>query len=158
MRQLDDPEVNAWVDKAEEDLAVATVLVQHAPHLAAAVGFHSQQTSEKYLKAILVAIDVTVPRTHDQNVLLASAVESFLHLDELQEAASRLTGFAVVPRCPSLLSWASEVSDVSNKCLRYAQTFRSAVRSTVPGRLAVRQSTGSGERQARGACSERGIP
>lgn len=40
MKQRDDPEVNAWMTKASQDLEAAGVVSRYAPHLASVGGFH----------------------------------------------------------------------------------------------------------------------
>jgi HEPN domain-containing protein len=62
--------VKQWIDKADEDLAVARYLL-HAPdpHLYAAA-FHAQQCAEKSLKALLVWNQIDFPKTHDIGKLL----------------------------------------------------------------------------------------
>jgi len=62
--------VKQWIEKADEDLAVAHCLL-HAPvpHLYAAA-FHAQQCAEKSLKALLVWNQIDFPKTHDIGKLL----------------------------------------------------------------------------------------
>ncbi len=45
--------VQGWLEKAEEDLAVAEYLVSSDRPYFGAVGFHAQQGAEKYFKALL---------------------------------------------------------------------------------------------------------
>ena len=62
----DAPEFRAaiWLRDAESDLALASV--KKTPKIRYAhLCFHAQQTTEKALKAILLAHGVTPPRTHD---------------------------------------------------------------------------------------------
>ncbi|RJP25557.1 MAG: HEPN domain-containing protein [Candidatus Abyssobacteria bacterium SURF_5] len=57
--------VKQWLAKAEEDFGLAEhLLSEHSPYLGA-VGFHSQQAAEKYLKAFLVYHQIDFPKTHD---------------------------------------------------------------------------------------------
>lgn len=102
MRQPDDPEVKAWLEKAREDLIAAQVLAEHAAHLESVVGFHCQQAVEKALKAMMVALDMLPPRIHDLDVLLAQLVGHLPVLEDLRETASYLNGFSVMPRYPTL--------------------------------------------------------
>lgn len=89
-----------WQAKADGDLRSAQALLALEPPEADAVAFHSQQAAEKYLKALLVAHDVEPPRTHDLSALLDLAVELAPQVDELREACSYLTPFAVQTRYP----------------------------------------------------------
>ncbi len=54
-----------WVFYAEEDFAVAKLMLRRQKPLLLSACFHSQQCAEKYLKALLVAKDVEFPKTHD---------------------------------------------------------------------------------------------
>ena len=58
--------VNEWIVKAEADFHTASRerAVEEWPNYDA-VCFHAQQCVEKYMKAILIAKEVTPPRTHD---------------------------------------------------------------------------------------------
>lgn len=55
-----------WIAKAEGDFATATrELAATVNPNYDAVCFHAQQCAEKYLKALLIAGDVTPPKIHD---------------------------------------------------------------------------------------------
>ncbi len=57
--------VEGWILRAEDDLAVARLLLQEGERFAFAVAFHSQQAVEKFLKAMLVEDQTDFPKTHD---------------------------------------------------------------------------------------------
>ena len=62
-----------WIDKAEADLEAAERLapdVTSSTRLREVVGFHCQQTVEKYLKALLTFYQVEFPKTHEIKRLL----------------------------------------------------------------------------------------
>lgn len=101
MKRPDDLEVQAWLEKATEDLAAARVLERHAPHLDTVVGFHCQQAMEKSFKAVLVAMEMDTPKTHDLDALLALLITRLPELEALKDAASYLNGFSVIPRYPT---------------------------------------------------------
>ena len=88
MRRRDDPQVNAWFAKLEEDFETAERLLRDAPHLAAVIEFHSQQTAEKALKALVTALDLPVPKTHDLDVLVTQLLPHAPGLAEIRDAAS----------------------------------------------------------------------
>jgi HEPN domain-containing protein len=81
--------VRAWIEKAEADLEAAERL---APSMAGGnrlrevVGFHCQQTVEKYLKALLTFYQVEFPKTHEIERLLV------LVSGANREAADALSG------------------------------------------------------------------
>ena len=55
--------VQQWLAKAEADFGLASDLLSEDRYLSA-VGFHSQQAAEKFLKAFLVEHQVEFPKTH----------------------------------------------------------------------------------------------
>ena len=63
-----------WIEKAEADLEAAERLapdVASSTRLREVIGFHCQQTVEKYLKVLLSYYQVEFPKTHDIKRLLA---------------------------------------------------------------------------------------
>ena len=71
----------AWVERAEEDFAIAVASVRRKKPWTYGACFHAQQCAEKYLKAILVANGQEFPKVHD-----------LLALNTLCEQAGMLTG------------------------------------------------------------------
>lgn len=65
------PLTEEWVDKAEGDLATALRerRARKSPNYDSAC-FHAQQCAEKYLKAILQENGLSIPKTHDLQLLL----------------------------------------------------------------------------------------
>lgn len=80
MSEITDP--LAWVERAEEDYAIAAASLRRKRVWAYGACFHAQQCVEKYLKAILVARDQPFPKVHD-----------LLALNTLCEQAGIFTGF-----------------------------------------------------------------
>lgn len=62
--------VLGWLDKAEDDLRVARLLIAEENRLYAAGTYHCQQAAEKALKAWLTCRDIVFPKTHDLEALL----------------------------------------------------------------------------------------
>jgi len=63
-----------WIEKAEADLEAAERLapdVASSTRLREVIGFHCQQTVEKYLKVLLTYYQVEFPKTHEIKRLLA---------------------------------------------------------------------------------------
>lgn len=89
-----------WKAKADGDLRSARTLLGLDPPETDAVAFHCQQAAEKYLKALLVAVGVEPPRTHDLGVLRELASDKFPEIADLQEACEYLTPLAVQTRYP----------------------------------------------------------
>lgn len=89
--------VEPWIKRADEDLAVARHALE-VPWLATAC-FHAHQAAEKYLKAVLVMLNTTPPRTHDLD-LLADLIEANVSPLDIREASLVLTQYAVDARYP----------------------------------------------------------
>jgi HEPN domain-containing protein len=62
--------VRQWLKKAEEDINAAKTLLPHEMSFLFTVGFHAQQSAEKYLKAYLTWHQVEFRKTHDLGELL----------------------------------------------------------------------------------------
>jgi len=117
--------VGQWVDKADQDLRAADVLVQQVPRLAYPVCFHCQQASEKYLKAYLTYRQVEFGKTHNIRELLdlVASVDDALSQD--LAAAATLNPYGVDARYPGDLPEPSE--EDSNEALRIAHQVAEAV-------------------------------
>ncbi len=94
-------ETKLWIEKAEQDVNVAEILVANERPLFEMVCFHCQQAAEKFLKAFLVEHEVEFQRTHDLVLLIQQYIslidESF---SKIQEDALELSEFAVATRYP----------------------------------------------------------
>lgn len=82
---------------------------------------------EKQLKALLVALELHVPKTHDLDALLAIIVPLRPQLSALSNAASFLNGFSVVPRYPSFLPFSAQGDDLCEKALALARLSKKVV-------------------------------
>src|SRR5260370_22412585 len=89
-----------WVQKAEDDWSAANQLSQGSNRLYDQVGFHCQQSAEKYLKAILQELALTIPRTHDLKIILDLLIPHHTSLRSLRRGSGFLTMFAVETRYP----------------------------------------------------------
>jgi len=112
------------VRKAEADFKVAHELKLSERAFHDSVCFHSQQSAEKYLKALLVERCLPVPRTHDLDRLLTELAAYYPILKTLRRGLLVLTGFAVEARYPGLT--ASKRQAASS--LRWCERVRTAVR------------------------------
>lgn len=87
-----------WLRHARSDLALARG--RHDPEvLLETLCFHAQQAAEKAVKAILVSLGTTVPRTHSIRLLLDQLPRECQPPSEVFEAAI-LTDYAVLSRYP----------------------------------------------------------
>ncbi|MGY3089174.1 HEPN domain-containing protein [Hymenobacter sp. UYAg731] len=82
---------------ADRDMEAAETLLQASPHLYENIGFHCQQATEKYLKAVLVASLLPAPFIHDLTKLLMQLQQaSIIQLTQQDIAdAAVLNEFAV---------------------------------------------------------------
>jgi HEPN domain-containing protein len=111
--------VRDWVRKAEADYRGALRLASAAEPFHDLVGFHCQQSAEKYLKALLEDVGRHIPKTHALDDLLALLPPAHGALKAVGRGLLFLTDFAVDPRYPgtgtskrearSALRWAGKV-------------------------------------------------
>lgn len=88
-----------WLRHARSDLAYATATVPPGGLLEVPC-FHAQQAAEKAIKAVLVAAQLPIPRTHNLKTLLERLPAS-VDVPEEVEGAAILTDYAVETRYPS---------------------------------------------------------
>jgi HEPN domain-containing protein len=91
------------------------------------ISFHCQQSAEKLLKALFVAVDREPPRTHDLDSLVAALLPDFQPLARVRDAATLLKAFAVVPRYPVFLPSGQAPGSQSSRALEAAAAIEQAV-------------------------------
>ena len=116
-----------WVRKAEADFRGALRLASADEPFHDLVAFHCQQSSEKYLKAMLEELGQHIPKTHALEDLLNLLLPAHGTLASVQRGLLFLTDFAVDPRYPgtgtskreaaSALRWAGKVRDACRALL-----------------------------------------
>jgi HEPN domain-containing protein len=121
MKPRSDPEVSAWMDKAERDLRMAKLAMSDTVPMPDQACFHAHQAAEKGLKALLVASDLDVPRSHNLVYLLGQLEPLYPALRDHQEQASLLTAYGVSPRYPSWL--AEETVEEANEAIDAAESL-----------------------------------
>ena len=103
MLRLDRTAAEPWLAMAEADLAVTRLVLERQDATSEMLGlacFHSQQAAEKAIKAVLMALDLPAPRTHDVG-LLAQNVPVVLNMPmAVLAACEALSDFGVGPRYP----------------------------------------------------------
>jgi HEPN domain-containing protein len=114
-----------WVRKAEADYRAALKLNRGNDRLHEQVCFFCQQSTEKYLKALMEELSLTIPRTHILKDLLALLQPHHLSLNRFRRGLVFLTRFAVGTRYPG---------DSANKretttALHWADKVRTAART-----------------------------
>ncbi len=122
--------IRQWVEKAEHDLrtAVHTLTLQDECPFDT-VCFHCQQCAEKYLKALLVALELPVPRTHDLRALMElMAPRHDLGLNV--SVVATLNRYTVEARYPG--DWEEFTRPVAERAVATARSVREAVRTVLP--------------------------
>ena len=121
-------ETEEWVEKAEGDLRTARreIAITEGPNYDA-VCFHAQQCAEKYLKARMIEVGLTVSRIHDLEALLNLLLPVEPQWNVLLQPAITLSVMAVEVRYPGM---SADAEDAENG-LRSAETIRDAVRAAL---------------------------
>ncbi len=88
---------HAWIAKADGELLAARRLASLKGPFDV-VCFHGQQSAEKYLKALLIAKSLPLPRTHDLEELLRLLTDAGMKLDLGGADPVELSSFAVEAR------------------------------------------------------------
>jgi HEPN domain-containing protein len=86
--------------------------------------FFAQQTAEKYLKALLEELGLTIPKTHDLERLLDLLILRYPELRSERRGGRALTPFAVTTRYPGENATKRQAASAP----RWADGVRSACR------------------------------
>ena len=119
--------VAAWLEKARQDLGRSN-RPPHARDLPRDHLSHTQQAAEKALKAYLVSLGVTPPKTHQLEDLVALAAGYDAEVETLSDPAAALTPYAVESRYP-------EADQVTEEDARHAIKDAEEIRRYVLSRL-----------------------
>jgi HEPN domain-containing protein len=120
-----------WVRKAEVDYRVAKQIAPSRRPAHDVVCFLCQQAAEKYIKALVEELGLSVPRTHNLEDLLGLVRSHYAQLIALQRGLIFLTQFAVDARYPGFDARKRQVE----AALRWAARIRKAVRSVLGLRM-----------------------
>ena len=114
-----------WVERAEADyVTVQQLLLTADPRLHNIICFHAQQCIEKYLKAWLQEVNISVPRTHNLEELLALIVPTLSDWTDWQPDLKIIAEYAVEPRYPG----PSRTAENTQHAMRVCDEVRQAVR------------------------------
>ena len=114
-----------WVRKAESDYRLAAKLSRGSEPFHDQLCFLCQQSSEKYLKALLEELGLSIPYTHVLDDLLTLLLPHHATLRPLRLGLRFLTRFAVRARYPGKNATRRQ----SQAALRWARRVRDACRS-----------------------------
>ena len=121
--------VEAWLQKADQDIRAADRLPAGADLNEPRV-FHCQQAVEKYLKGMLIALDVEPERTHDIRLLLQACRDVGIADTSRIMEAEILSGFAVEARYPGMGPPVTD--DLAESARRIAGEVRDFVLTRLP--------------------------
>lgn len=92
--------LDGWIAVAERDMRLARHLTSDFAEWKEGISFHSQQASEKYLKALIISRRARPARTHKLARLVRHLRKLGIDLGDLDNDASFLSRFAVDVRYP----------------------------------------------------------
>ena len=98
------PDVQRWLDFAENDLAVAKHLLEtFHPKPLEIICYHCQQAAEKAIKAVYIAVGMPggIPKKHDLSFLLEQMKHRVTISDVMLDHADDLNSYSVIVRYPN---------------------------------------------------------
>jgi len=102
----------SWIDKAEEDYALALVANrQRKTPLPNGVCYNCQQCAEKYLKAYLISQSVVPRKTHHLGGLLAECINIESKFQSCLPYTTLLNAYSVDYRYPGMDATVAEAKD-----------------------------------------------
>jgi len=122
-----------WLRYAQEDLRTAERLVEQSDIVPRHPAWLAQQAAEKAFKAALIADDITVPYTHDLE-LLSTQVADRWSVKQVTANLGRLSEYAVDARYPG--NWPDLSVDDARAAVEDARRIVDAVQvdlNTRPG-------------------------
>lgn len=121
--------ISEWIEKADHDLGSAKLIYLHIPQYFDTIAFHCQQATEKYLKAILVCLDLEFQRSHNLIYLLDLLSQQIEINEQTYDNAILLNGFSVQIRYPDKSIYLTkEELEIS---IQLAQDFRTFAIQTI---------------------------
>ncbi len=121
-----------WLNKADEDIRAADLMLLADPPLVDQAAFHCQQAAEKIIKGLLVAAAVSAPRIHDIERLAESAASLYPAFRLLMDEFAQTTAWNAATRYPDLgMSLGATGSDVA-EILSQLRFFRQAAGALDP--------------------------
>jgi HEPN domain-containing protein len=119
------PLTREWIEKAEEDFAVASRLARtRKTPVWNATCFHCQQCVEKYLKACLQEKGFDIPKIHNLPVLLDKVLPEEPLWEAMRPSLSLLNGFAVEFRYPGDCATRQDACMALSMCKEIRRTIR----------------------------------
>jgi HEPN domain-containing protein len=121
--------VKEWLEKADEDLLFSESIIEDSTFYSQ-ICFHFHQAAEKYLKAVIIALNAEFKRIHDLPVLLKACLPVRPTLQTLEEDCKLLNRFYVDTRYP--VHWPTRYSkEEAIKARAAARHIHDAVKETI---------------------------
>ena len=117
--------LNNWIDKAEKDLLTAEHEMTFADRVAESICFHCQQAVEKFLKAYLIYLNISFPKTHEIGELITRCETKDNQINEFKEESDILTDYAVEVRYPD--DWYEPTSEETKQAIEIAKRIKEYV-------------------------------
>ena len=99
-----EPDIQRWLDFAENDLAVAKHLLEtFHPKPLEIICYHCQQAAEKAIKAVYIALGIPggIPKKHDLTFLLEQMKHRVDIPDAMFDHADDLNSYSIIVRYPN---------------------------------------------------------
>ncbi len=123
-------EADRWLAKANDDLAVASIVLRAQQGANWAACFHAQQATEKALKAVRVLYGIDFPRSHALARLLALLPANAQNTFD-GESIAELTPWAIAGRYPEDIP--NPGSDTTVRLIGSAKTVVQTASALVTG-------------------------
>jgi HEPN domain-containing protein len=117
-----------WIGKAEDDYRVAELIAGSKKRFYDQTCFLCQQSAEKYLKALLEELGISIQKTHELEKLIDKLIPVYPSLRPLRRGLKFLTNFSVDIRYPgdnatkrqatAALRWAGKVHKACRKLVK----------------------------------------
>ncbi len=124
-------QVREWLRLADMDLDVAVYLFGHQKIPVEIICYHSQQSAEKYIKALMVFFDEPPLKTHNLIDLARICKEKGIAEEIWNSLAKEIVGlnrFGTIPRYPSK----TELSEAdARRAVNDASTIKEAITAVI---------------------------
>src|SRR5262245_28825164 len=117
-----------WVGKAEDDYRLVRRIIDDADPFHDQVCFHCQQCTEKYLKALLEELGLSIPKIHNLDDLHSLLAPKHPSLRSFRRGLIFFSGFAVGVRYPGETARKRQAAGAFRWCDRVRTACRTLLR------------------------------
>ena len=117
--------INNWIDKAEKDLLTAEHETTFPDKVTESICFHCQQAVEKFIKAYLIYLDISFPKTHEIGELITRCDRKDYQINKFKDEADILTDYAVEVRYPD--DWYEPTLEETEQAIAIAKKIKKYV-------------------------------